>query len=173
MFDFASSGPKVKQTTTNQQVGVQGQGATGVSGTARQGAIAGAGAVAIAPINLRTIGKGAIGPTVNITTTTTDREAFSTIGQISNNQAAISVAAVNASHQLAINSLAAMSDSNKTAALLAENAVGGAIEVAGMAAPVSEGNISLAAGRNRVLVIVSVVFTIAIVAYVYRRKLGL
>lgn len=166
-FGIGESSAKNRQSTINANVGVQGQGAVGVTGSlGRNATMASVGGVAIAPIKLK--GGKASSNVVNITTTTTDKDAFSTIGQMAANSSWVASEAINSSHQIAINSLLAVQNANETAARLSEMSVGGAIEVAGMAAPISEGNLELA--RNKKTIIIAVVAIIVIGLAVYYRK---
>lgn len=172
MFDFLSSGPKTTATTTNQQVGVQGPGAVGVSGTAKSGSIAGAGAVAIAPITIRNKsgagGKNSTGGTggtsVSITTMTTDPQAFAAIKDIAGKSSDVALQSIYASHQQVIGALS-------TLQTVSEGALAGNQAIAAQAAPVSEGNQFLASSSNVRKAVIATVVIVGVVAavYFYRR----
>lgn len=164
---FSQDKTSTKAVTTNQQIGIQQARDVATQSIVGRvsGNVAGQGATLLAP----RLGKGAHS-VINITTTTTDKEAFSTIGQIATNSQSLASEAINASHQIAINSLQSAQSANETAARLAELSVGGAIQVAGMAAPVSEGNLALAANKKQLIIAVIVVIAIAGAIY-YRKKI--
>lgn len=168
MFDFLSKGPTTKATTTNQQVGVQGTGAMGASGTIK-GAQAVGGSVAIGPINIKNKtggGKGSTpgGTTLSITTMTTDPQAFAAIRDIAGKSSDVAMQTINASHQQVIGALS-------TLQTVSEGALAGNQAIAAQAAPVSEGNQFLASSSNVRKAVIATVVIVGIVAavYVYRR----
>lgn len=168
MFDFLSKGPTTKATTTNQQVGVQGTGAMGASGTIK-GAQAVGGSVAIGPINIKNKSSGGKGSTpggtsVSITTMTTDPQAFAAIRDIAGKSSDVAMQSIYASHQQVIGALS-------TLQTVSEGAIAGNQAIAAQAAPVSEGNQFLAgSGNARKMVIATVVIVgIVVSVYIYKR----
>jgi hypothetical protein len=171
MFDFLSKGPTTKATTTNQQVGVQGTGAMGASGTIK-GAQAVGGSVAIGPINIKNKsgsgGKNSTGGTggtsVSITTMTTDPQAFAAIKDIAGKSSDVAMQSIYASHQQVIGALS-------TLQTVSEGALAGNQAIAAQAAPVSEGNQFLASSSNVRKAVIATVVIVGVIAtvYVYRR----
>lgn len=139
---FKSS--SAKQSTSNQQVGVQGTGAIGQSGTVG-GSQAASGAVALGNIT-------GTGQTINITS--------SDIAALESNQA-IATTAINAANITSIHALETLQMGQNNAAALIAQTQAGANQVALAATPVSAGEVATAATAT-----LKPILTVAVVAAV-------
>lgn len=159
-----SSETKAKQSTKNNQVGIQGERNVGFSASSIGGKstiVSGSG-VAIAPINTK---QG------NVSINVTSPEAFefaSNIGIASlASQNNVSLAAINAANQLGINALGALRDTQAQAAASIDYAVGRSFDIAESAAPVSEAAASAMTSENtrKLLIGLGVVLVIGVGVY--------